>query len=167
MSFPHTSEVSRHTPALHCPWAHHFRNTGGGRNPRVAGGTLLEASPADSAGSRGPGPRHSPGRTARGPERGASSGRGRSGPRSSCEHDHTAVSSTRTAVHFRTSPWSLPRAPRGVGSLPHASATAPGGAGSRHHPWPQPGHREVGTGRLTPLNSYTSLRCCPLSRLGH
>ena len=67
MSFPHTSEVSRHTPALHCPWARHFRNTGGGRNPRVAGGTLLEASPADSAGSRGPGPRHSPGRTARGP----------------------------------------------------------------------------------------------------
>lgn len=113
MSFPHTSEVSRHTLALHCPWAHHFRNTGGGGNPRVVGETLLEASPADRAGGRGPGRRHSPGCTVREPGKGASSGRGHSGPHSSCEHDHTGVSSTWTAGHFRTSPRSFPRAPGG------------------------------------------------------
>lgn len=53
MRFPHASEVSRHTPALHCPQARHFRNTRGGGNPREAGGTLLEASPAGS-GQQGP-----------------------------------------------------------------------------------------------------------------
>lgn len=161
MSFPHTSEVSRHTPALH-PLGPSLQIRRW-QKPQGDGRDALEASPATrAAGARGPGTHLGP-----------ATARGQKGlPQDAAAQAlalpvnmTTLLSAPRTSVHFRAQAL-VPEPLGGVGSLRTPQLLLREGQG------PTPPVARRGTvrskGYRPPHTSgATSLRCCPLSRLGH